>query len=382
MNRWVGLGLVIFLIAIAIVLTWKLPQDHKMSLQPQGPSSEEESPPSVEEPVPENPPSESSNPGVEEIELLFRSGDLQLAGTLTLPAERSTPVPAVLFISDAGTVDRNGNGLGINVDFFKVLAAKLAALGIGSFRYDKRGVGNSEGKVYKASLNDLVTDAVEALRVLRDREEIDLKRLFILGHGEGAEIAALVASTEPDIRGLILVAGSARSLDQIRLDRIRLYGKLLHWSKKRLEEQLSHERDFIAFVKQSRGEWEGYSFQQMKEILPWLDYQQFLVFKVFALSWYREHFRHQPADTIRQLRVPLLIIQGGKDHLTPTEEAERLAQAAKEGGNTDVQVQILPDLNHLIRPSQKLSLNDFHLEEPVDGRVLHLIGQWISEKLN
>jgi len=372
MSRWVWLGfIVLILIAIAV---WKLPQ--RLSTSPEQPSSQELLPPEEAQPI-----RDATDNRTEEIELLFRSGDLQLSGTLTLPAESEGPIPAVLFISDAGTVDRNGNGVGVNVDFLKVLAHRLAALGVASFRYDKRGVGASEGKVYEASFQDLVADASEALKVLKSRVEIDSERLFLLGHGEGAEIASLLAAAEKGLRGLILVAGPARPLDQIRLDRIRLRGELSRWSKKRLTERLDQERDFIAFVKRSQGGWADYSFERMKELLPWLDYQQFLVLRVFSLNWYREHFSHDPADTISKLRVPLLILQGKKDHLIPAEEADLLAEAARKGGNTDVVVKVLPDLNHLIRPSKEISLHEFHLDQPVDERVLHLIEEWILKRL-
>jgi hypothetical protein len=315
--------------------------------------------------------------GIQEVDIVFQSDGFQLSGTVTLPQDAEAPVPAVLLLGDAGYVDRNGNGLGINVNFFKVLAHRLAARGIGSLRYDKRGVGKSEGKIYKASFQDLVTDAFEALKFLRDRPEIDETRVFLLGHGEGAEIAALVASQQSAIKGLILVAGPGRPLDQIRLDRIRLQGELLQWSPEKLKEALKWEEGFIAFVKQSQGEWEDYSFEQVKEVLPWLDRQRFAVMKVFALSWYRQHFFHDPAATLRGVNVPLLLIHGDKDHLYPVEEAERLAKAAEEGGNPSVQVQTIANLNHLMRPSERISFTDFNLEEPVDERVLRIIEEWV-----
>src|SRR4051812_15401714 len=66
----------------------------------------------------------------------------QLAGTLSLPEGRG-PWPAVLLIAGAGPTDRDGNNslLGTHIDNLKRLARALAARGIASLRYDKRGVG-------------------------------------------------------------------------------------------------------------------------------------------------------------------------------------------------------------------------------------------------
>ncbi len=64
-----------------------------------------------------------------------------LYGTLEPPQSRS-PVPVVLIISGSGPTDRDGNSpmlKGPN-NSYKLLAEGLAARGIASVRYDKRGI--------------------------------------------------------------------------------------------------------------------------------------------------------------------------------------------------------------------------------------------------
>ena len=71
------------------------------------------------------------------------TGDL--FGTLELPAAR-TPVPVVLIISGSGPTDRNGNSPALpgSNNSLKMLADGLAARGIASLRYDKRGIARVE----------------------------------------------------------------------------------------------------------------------------------------------------------------------------------------------------------------------------------------------
>lgn len=75
-------------------------------------------------------------------EVVFPSGGISLAGTLTLPANASSS-PFVIMVHGSGAQDRDGNMSGFNVQTFKFLAEHLAATGIAVFRYDKRGCAQS-----------------------------------------------------------------------------------------------------------------------------------------------------------------------------------------------------------------------------------------------
>jgi len=93
----------------------------------------------------------------QEVEVRFEgSHSLTLAGTLTVPSlEGGRKPPAVLMIAGSGPVDRNENAPGFKSDIFKQIAHRLAQEGIASLRYDKRGVGRSEGDFRKACMTDL-----------------------------------------------------------------------------------------------------------------------------------------------------------------------------------------------------------------------------------
>ncbi len=78
-------------------------------------------------------------------DVTFRSGDLVLAGTLTLP-EGPGPHPVAVTISGSGPQTRAGEVPGVpGYGLFADLAPFLAERGIGVLRYDDRGVGDSEG---------------------------------------------------------------------------------------------------------------------------------------------------------------------------------------------------------------------------------------------
>ena len=68
-------------------------------------------------------------------------------GTLLLPAKAASgKVPVVLIVAGSGPTDRDGNSAGLpgQNNSYRMLAEALAADGIASLRYDKRGIGTSK----------------------------------------------------------------------------------------------------------------------------------------------------------------------------------------------------------------------------------------------
>jgi hypothetical protein len=150
-----------------------------------------------------------------------------------------------------------------------------------------------------------------------------------------------------------------------------------------LEEQLEQTQGFADFVKQSQGEWADIEYEDVKEHIPELTEQGFEGYRMgMALSWWREHFLHDPLETIKSVGVPVLIIQGEKDLQIPPGEAELFAEALDEAGNDDVALHILPDMNHLVRyHPEEPNMEYRHLDEPVDERVLTIVKTWVLQQV-
>ena len=53
-----------------------------------------------------------------------------------------------IIISGSGPTDRDGNNTSLKSDYLKMLAEGLFENGVSSYRYDKRGVGNSIGNIH------------------------------------------------------------------------------------------------------------------------------------------------------------------------------------------------------------------------------------------
>ena len=79
-----------------------------------------------------------------EQEVLFESNGVILSGTLTLPSAEGV-YPAVLMIPGSGQVDRDENARKLPINAFRQISDYLVRQGYATLRYDKRGVGASQG---------------------------------------------------------------------------------------------------------------------------------------------------------------------------------------------------------------------------------------------
>ncbi len=327
---------------------------------------------------------EAAAEGVDERDVAFASDGLTLMGTLALPAEGAGPFPGALFLQGSGPVDRNGNAPGLEMDAYRQLAHALARAGIASLRFDKRGVGESEGDLSLASRADLVNDARAALEGLQSQPEIDPARCILIGHSEGAYLAPILAVEDETVAGIVLLAGAARSLDLITRWQVETLLRQQGVEGDALDAALAQQDQYTAFVETSEGGWGDYTVEQLQEAMPWLTEEAAIQLKSSPLSleWLREYYGDDPADTLRAVDVPGLIVNGEKDAQVPSSEAALLEEILREGGNEDVTAIVLPDLNHLLRHHpEEPNLIYRHLDEPVDPRVIDAVTEWAAERL-
>jgi len=154
-------------------------------------------------------------------------------------------------------------------------------------------------------------------------------------------------------------------------------------SEEKIAAALSQEDRYIEFVKTSSGEWSDYTFDDLHEVMPWLTEQGAaqLTGSPLSLTWLREHYTADPTEPLRKLRMPVLVVNGEKDLQVPAEEAERIKKAIEAGGNQDVTVYVLSDLNHLLRHHPDApNMTYRHLDEPVDPRLIDILTDWAVER--
>ncbi len=161
--------------------------------------------------------------------LFTGAGGVPLAGTLVIP-DRPRPVPAMLLIAGSGPTDRDGNQLPhVRTDLLRFIADVLAACGIASLRYDKRGVGAGAERLPRdpdalaafVRWDRFVDDAAAALAFLRRHDGVDGERVGVLGHSEGGLIGLdLAAGSDAPPAALVLAATPGRPIAAVLRDQL------------------------------------------------------------------------------------------------------------------------------------------------------------------
>ncbi len=137
-------------------------------------------------------------------EVTFESGDAILSGTLTRPSETDMDIPMLLMVSGSGLQDRDETIMDHRP--FAVIADAFVREGIGTLRYDDRGIAKSTGDGRTATTDTFASDALAGLNYLRS---LGYKKVGLLGHSEGGTIAFMLAASEGGPDFIISMAGMA-----------------------------------------------------------------------------------------------------------------------------------------------------------------------------
>jgi fermentation-respiration switch protein FrsA (DUF1100 family) len=99
--------------------------------------------------------------------------------------------------------------------------------------------------------------------------------------------------------------------------------------------------------------------------------------------WFRFFLTYDPRPTLRQVKVPVLALNGEKDlQVPPKENLAAIAAALREGGNRQVQTQELPGLNHLFQTARTGAPSEYaQIEETFAPAALQRVGDWIARRV-
>ncbi|MCP4310200.1 MAG: alpha/beta hydrolase, partial [Bacteroidetes bacterium] len=99
---------------------------------------------------------------------------------------------------------------------FRQIADALSRRGIAVLRMDDRGCGCSGGGPLKSATTAERADDIRAgISYLKDRKEINGRRIGLIGWSEGAIIAPMIAVTDSSIIAVVLMAPTATKGDVI-----------------------------------------------------------------------------------------------------------------------------------------------------------------------
>jgi hypothetical protein len=297
-----------------------------------------------------------------------------LAGTVSKPkggapapnASPAAPVklPAIVLVAGSGQIDRDEVVAGIPI--FGQLASALADAGYLVVRYDKRGVGQSGGRPESATIQDYADDVLAVVKFLRERKDVDEKRIAIAGHSEGAWSGMLAASRDDKIWRVILLGGAGIPGAEVVLEQQKWLLDHTDVPAAEREEKIALQKKIQQAVLTGTG-WDGIDPKLRKQAeTPW--FASFLAFT--------------PKSVMAKVRQPVLIIQGELDRQVFAHNADELAALArarkKDPGEEVVRI---PGVNHLFVPAETGDVTEYGSlkSREISPKVAEAIVAWLGK---
>jgi dienelactone hydrolase len=313
------------------------------------------------------PPAYAKESSFTELPLTLQNGKYELPGKLTIP-KGNGPFPAVVLVHGSGPHDEDET-VGPNKPFAD-LAWGLASRGIAVYRYTKRtqqyGLQSANDPVKLTVEDEVISDARAAVALVAKQPHIDVKQIFLIGHSLGAYLAPRIAAGDTQIAGIAMLGANTRPLEQVVLEQVHYLASLNGTPTDEEQKRITAVED-------------GAKHIESPDLKPG-DTVPVLGATTYGAYWL-DLRGYDPVKTATKLKIPILILQGGRDYQVTPSNFE--AWGAALGKRSNVTQKIYPDLNHLFMAGTGRS-TPAEYEQPghVSQEVIDTIAMWVlpSEK--
>ncbi len=306
----------------------------------------------------------------EATEVHFRNNEVKLAGTLYLPRSQKPPYPAIVMIHGSGPETRKE---------YAYFARLCARQGMAGLAYDKRGTGQSTGKLYAADYRDYANDALAAVRFLGQRADVVAGCIGLMGFSEGEWVAPLAAKTG-GVAFLIIVAPSgvspAQQVDQEIARRLQKRG----FPAETVKRAVALNDRVFDYQRTGEGAKDLKTALRAAQSEPWFAQAKDIPAELYPISdyaWWRSVMDFDPSPVWEEVKVPVLILKGGQDPNSDAEIARQRIQSALAKAGNQAQFSIFPKGDHLLLEWPLGS----HIPPPVFAHgYLDTLQQWIRQQ--
>jgi pimeloyl-ACP methyl ester carboxylesterase len=306
-----------------------------------------------------------SRPNDEQVKI--PANGFSLAGTLSKPANAvAKPLPAVVLIGGSGNADRDELAFGIPI--FGQLAGTIADGGFVVLRFDKRGIGQSGGRLESASFGDFSDDLRAAVRFLSERKDVDPKRIAVVGHSEGGAVAMIAAAKDKRIAALVLVATNGVTGSDLVLAQQQHLLSRSNFSEAEKQGKIELQTRINQAVITGKG-WENVPADLRRQI----DNPEF-----------QSILTNDPAKIMPDVRQPILIVQGELDTQVVPSNADRLEALSRARKKAPPTVVVkVPGVNHLLVPATTGEIDEYGTlpDKHVSSTVSTAIVSWLGKTL-
>ena len=247
-----------------------------------------------------------------------------LAGTFR-PVGAGAPV--VLIVPGSGPTDRDGNNpLGVKAAPYRMLAEELSSRGVATLRIDKRGLFASKAAIADANAITIADYAADVHAwAAKARALTGAKCAWIAGHSEGGLVALAAAQQPQGLCGVVSISAMGRPMGTVLREQLRT-----NPANAPIIEPALAAIDTLE---------KGGSVDQATLPRPLLP-----LFNSAVQPYLRDAMAHDPAKLAGQLKLPLLVIQGGRDLQITMADANALHVAQPKS-----KLIVIAEANHVLK---------------------------------
>lgn len=280
-----------------------------------------------------------------------------LEGILTIPKTSGSP-PVVIMIPGSGPNDMDET-IGKNKPFADI-AHGLAQRGIASFRFNKRSYEHPEELSGHPTVQDeILNDASNAIKQISADKSVG--NIYILGHSQGAMLAPVIAENNPEVRGLILMAGSPRKFEEILYDQNVEAIDASNINEAEKQKLLSEVKTIVEQISAAKS---GDS-----ETILNID-----------SSYWASLNELNTSSILKTLKIPILILQGEEDVQVFADKDFTAYQNLLQD-KENVFFKLYSGLNHLFMKGTKAGgVEEYQTPSVVEPQVIDDISSFIKEQ--
>ena len=300
----------------------------------------------------------------EEQEIQIGKGEYIIDGILTLPKGTKNP-PVIILVQGSGQSDMDETIGAVSNKPFKDIAHGLAKQGIATIRYNKRYYQYMDQMPENMTVEDeILEDVSYAIDFAMQCKLINSNNIYIAGHSLGGILAPKIANDNIEVKGIIVLAGSARKLEDIIYDQVVILAE---------QEEISTEEKelYINMVKAN------------VELVKNLD-EEDLASPILGLTGYYWKALNEidTASIVQSLTVPMLFLQGSADFQIFADKDFTLWKELLID-NEHAEFIEYENLNHLFMPTTGIiGIEDYNTKNKVSDQVIEDIALWVNQNKN
>ncbi len=249
--------------------------------------------------------------------------------------------------------------------------------------FDKRGNGKSTGEYSTSDYEEIIDDAIACLEILNKKESVDKDKIGLWGYSQGAMLLPRIASKtdipkfliakSPEIISVTEAAAYSDSLRVVNFGNSNLSGQIAANSHREVEKLINNGancKEVESYIQQNA---QKYSFMNQTGL-----YSSLTIDKNEFDDFYWKGRTENFYSFWKEIRIPTLVLLGGRDDLINTEKNKLLLNNLS---NEYIEIVDFPLANHHLKKTFNPTMDsEFDFPRLIEGYTEN-VEKWIEKEI-